>query len=520
MGCLLSLGLIACTTEDFIIPPVPESETITPAEPGESPTPESPTGCPGQENAVVNVNRLNVREKPSRDATVLRVILHREQYQVLNYSADGQWVQLHLVPGDQTGWVYEPLVNVICTAGRLEQVVLNNLAHRWSQGEILTGTGYVKQATSLYAQPGLDSRVVGSASPDRLLVIQDVVQDATGVRWALVWSAEEQGELWILADRVIPLSTTLAGLYEADTIWLGARAQVGLYEQALRRFVVLPPSDGGRVYDRSDYFMPSSVAATECDAVCAFLQDHQHGSGGWYLPYEDRFTLDATEVVAEPLVPFYEVHVSEGWLWNESQRQRYVLERAGKGTWVVMSREMRQQRGALDPGDWLPVIHVARCRYAADWITVKEQWQLVMDEREKQVLADILSLCDDQHLAVTTTHPFPAPGPGQVDAAVPLADSPPARLHLHCDARKEIVTITNPGTSVENLNGWHMHDANNLNRFTLPRWMLNAGASVTVTSGEAAGDIHLTDAFIWNNNGDTVYLYDALYQLVAVQDCE
>lgn len=518
LGCLISLGLSGCAAEDFIIPPAPASETGKPTAPDTDATPDAAEVC----YAVVNVHRLNVRQAPSRNANVLDMIERREQYHVLDYSADGQWVQLQLRQLDRTGWAYKPLMTVNCTmAGSTRQVVLNNLAHRWSQGEILTGSGYVPQATSLYAQPSLDARVVGAVSPDRLLVIRDLVQDASGVRWARVWLgvAEEPGEMWILADRVIPLPATLEELYEADTTMLGIRVQILLYEQVLRRFTIFPPSDGGRSYRRDDYLAPSPAVTAECDVACAFLRDHQQDNGAWYLPYEDRYTRDATEVVVAPLVPFYEVHVSEGWLWNDRQRQRYALENAGRGTWVLMSPAMRHKRGVLDPGTWLPENHVTRCRYAVDWITVKEQWQLAMDEREQQVLTDVLSLCDDQHLTTTAMLQLSASESGHADSDALPADSLPARVHLQCDARHEMVIITNPGANSEYLAGWHLHDAGNVNRFTLPPWILQAGASVTVTSGEAAGDIHLTDALIWNNNGDTVYLYDASYQLVAVQDC-
>jgi hypothetical protein len=34
-----------------------------------------------------------------------------------------------------------------------------------------------------------------------------------------------------------------------------------------------------------------------------------------------------------------------------------------------------------------------RCRYVADWITVKARWQLSMDESERAAVENILDAC-------------------------------------------------------------------------------------------------------------------------------
>ncbi len=492
--------------------PPPATEITPPAVQDAGPVPAAYTasGCRGQENAVVQVGRLNVRQGPAQNTAVLEVIRQGEQYRVTGYAGDGRWVQLQLLSRDRMGWVYTPMVHVVCASGTGTQVALQNLAHRWSQGAIVTGVGYVQQPVELYVQPSLEAETAGTASPERLLVVQEVVQNTAGERWARVWAPEAvPAERWIRADRVIPLPDTLVGLQETATLFLGTRSRIELYAQTLRRAKVVPSSDGGRPYRRRDYAVATATHA-ECPAACVFLQAQQHDHA-WYLPYEDRYTRDATDLVVVPLVPEYEVHVSEGWLWNDQQRRQYALEHAGDGTWVVMSRKMHHERGVQDPGGWLPGSHGARCQYAADWIAVKAQWDLAMDADEHQSLADVLSLCDDRHLAASRDT--------REAAALTPATEVSVRVRLQCDARRELVTITNLQPGMENLTGWHLHDENNENRFTLPRWQLPAGTSVTVASGNAVGDIHLTDALIWNNNGDTVYLYDASYTLVAVQPC-
>ncbi len=84
------------------------------------------------------------------------------------------------------------------------------------------------------------------------------------------------------------------------------------------------------------------------------------------------------------------------------------------------------------------------------------------------------------------------------------------------DKVAEIVTIKNTGTSDVNLSGWVLVSVTGNQRYTFPSYSLKAGASVTVASGTATGDLKWTTSNMWNNSSsDPAQLYDSTGNLVS-----
>jgi len=84
------------------------------------------------------------------------------------------------------------------------------------------------------------------------------------------------------------------------------------------------------------------------------------------------------------------------------------------------------------------------------------------------------------------------------------------------DKSAEIVTIKNTGSSDVNLSGWVLVSVTGNQRYTFPSYTLKAGASVTVASGKATGDLKWTTSNIWNNDSsDPAQLYDSAGNLVS-----
>jgi hypothetical protein len=84
----------------------------------------------------------------------------------------------------------------------------------------------------------------------------------------------------------------------------------------------------------------------------------------------------------------------------------------------------------------------------------------------------------------------------------------------------ETVTITNRGSSSVNIDGWRLSDSGGKHIFTFIRTTLPTGGSMTITSGSSASGGKWNPAAwdIWNNNGDTAYLYDGSGKLVSQLD--
>lgn len=84
------------------------------------------------------------------------------------------------------------------------------------------------------------------------------------------------------------------------------------------------------------------------------------------------------------------------------------------------------------------------------------------------------------------------------------------------DLHKEIVTIKNHSNNDVDMTGWKLVSVKGNQVYYFPdNFILKAGASVTVASGNSEGDLKWTKNNIWNNDGDPGELYDNKGNLVS-----
>ena len=465
--------------------------------------------------AVIQRQIVNLREQGTTNSAILDKASLGTR--LLVSGQEGNWIGIKLLDGRTDAWVREDLVNIECIADSRRRVVSDRLDLFWRNGAIFNGVGTVDRVANLQAEPHAEAPAVAQAVVGQLLVIETVIVDDQGVPWARVQARQpDEPPVWIRADEVRVWPHYLTDFHGSNTYELGSRVQIATLRSALDQLKGFPPSDGGRIYDR-DLWIPEdapepSAEDPPCDLTCRLLEAGRLPDGSWYLPWEDRTESDPTKLVAEPVVPLYEAHLSEGWRWAPHDRHTYADPADSRRVHVLMSIETRRRRGAADPALWLPGTRVGQCRYAADWIRTKHRWGMTVDEAERAALRNTLALCDD--LSLIPSLPL---GTGSIQAAGFAGGA--EGLRVACDARAELITITNPSTEVYNLAGWHLHDHGNQNRFTLPDWLLVSGAKVTLGSGDAEADIRLTGDPVWNNDADTAYLYDRNYRLITARAC-
>lgn len=79
----------------------------------------------------------------------------------------------------------------------------------------------------------------------------------------------------------------------------------------------------------------------------------------------------------------------------------------------------------------------------------------------------------------------------------------------------EHLTLTNRGTGAQDMSGWSVTGSKGEERYTFPGgYVLGPGASVKLYSGKNGvdawpTDIYWTDKTIWNNSGETAFLWNA-----------
>ena len=80
----------------------------------------------------------------------------------------------------------------------------------------------------------------------------------------------------------------------------------------------------------------------------------------------------------------------------------------------------------------------------------------------------------------------------------------------------ELVTIKNNGAVDVDMTGWVLVSVTGNQRYTFPSYILEAGDTVTVASGDADGNLKWTSENVWNNSdSDPAQLYDSAGKLIA-----
>lgn len=84
------------------------------------------------------------------------------------------------------------------------------------------------------------------------------------------------------------------------------------------------------------------------------------------------------------------------------------------------------------------------------------------------------------------------------------------------DLANELVTIKNNESSDISMTGWKLVSVEGNQEYEFPSgYILKAGATITIASGNAEGTLKWTTTNIWNNSGDKAKLYDSNNNLIS-----
>jgi len=140
----------------------------------------------------------------------------------------------------------------------------------------------------------------------------------------------------------------------------------------------------------------SLVLVKKSGARCAIT------SGKWQSAYDGRTWLQSRDVQIDHLVSLKEVWDSGGWAWSAAQRSDYANDLANRITLNVVSKNENAKKGEKDPSNYLPTLVSYRCTYLANWVAVKVQWKLSMDQSEYGRIKKLLQGCGTTSSTSTT----------------------------------------------------------------------------------------------------------------------
>ncbi len=129
-------------------------------------------------------------------------------------------------------------------------------------------------------------------------------------------------------------------------------------------------------------------------------------SGSWEGPHTGEVFTNPGDLDVDHMVPLANAHRSGGWAWSKDKKRQYANDLSYDGHLIAVKVSANRAKGSSGPEDWKPPEHAYWCRYALDWITIKNAWDLTATEAEADALEKMLGTCEpSRSLAVVRVEP-------------------------------------------------------------------------------------------------------------------
>ena len=205
---------------------------------------------------------------------------------------------------------------------------------------------------------------------------------------------EERSEARVVPTPVPTVATTP---FPTATVSVGSRLSIA----------VAPVRDDIPKYDRGEWShwvdedgdcqdARQEALVVESETPVTYTNDDRCrvASGSWWGPYTgERFT-EPGSLDIDHMVPLANAHRSGGWAWSEDRKREYANDLSYGGHLIAVKASANRAKGNRGPEDWKPPERGYWCRYAIDWIAVKNAWGLTATESEATALEEMLSTCE------------------------------------------------------------------------------------------------------------------------------
>ena len=117
-------------------------------------------------------------------------------------------------------------------------------------------------------------------------------------------------------------------------------------------------------------------------------------SGGtWFSIYDGFTSTDPGDFDIDHLVPLAEAWDSGAHSWSDQRREDFANDMAFRGSLIPVSATSNRSKSDQDPAEWFPPNVTFHCEYIANWLQIKSQWDLSVDEAEATAIESVLAGC-------------------------------------------------------------------------------------------------------------------------------
>jgi hypothetical protein len=137
--------------------------------------------------------------------------------------------------------------------------------------------------------------------------------------------------------------------------------------------------------------------------------------GKWLSAYDGKTVANSSVLDVDHMVPLAEAWRSGAWKWTPAQRQAFANDLENSEALIAVTLSTNRSKSDRDPALWMPTKD--KCRYTANWISIKTKYSLTMDLKESVKLTSLVVECGIK----TPQIPTPIPTTSEVPTSIPTA---------------------------------------------------------------------------------------------------
>lgn len=118
-------------------------------------------------------------------------------------------------------------------------------------------------------------------------------------------------------------------------------------------------------------------------------------TGLWRCPYTGEEFTDPRKLDVDHMVPLGAAHAAGGYAWGAERRRAFANELGVGHHLIGVKASANRSKGKRGPEEWLPENEGYVCEYAQNWTDIKVKWGLAVTTKEKSVLEQVLSRCEE-----------------------------------------------------------------------------------------------------------------------------
>ena len=155
--------------------------------------------------------------------------------------------------------------------------------------------------------------------------------------------------------------------------------------------------------DRDCQDARNEVLIAESRTAVAYRTDRKCRvtTGEWLAPYSNTIVTDPGRLDVDHMVPLGNAHDSGAWQWSANRREQYANYLGDPQHLIAVTASANRSKGARGPDQWKPEDRTYWCRYATDWIRIKDTWDLTVTQHEYDALVEMVNTCDSPPTVVT-----------------------------------------------------------------------------------------------------------------------